>query len=350
MRKEVPFALMLVFGILVTSGCVQQPTGTGTLVLQITDKPALNIEKAEVTISKIQVHVAEAGNESGWTTVVEEGQTFDLVAIKDVKEFLGSKELSAGIYTQIRLDVDSAKVTIDGEENDLTIPSKTVKLVKSFEIKEGETTTLTLDFDAEQSVHETGSGKYMMKPTIKVLSSRPEIADYERLCEDQGGNVTTSMCCLQTDDFPNLCVIGPCGCSPDNSHDVKICDCGEGNCFDGERCIPIVTRFSECVRAGYTILESFPRKCETPDGTTFLEDEDHCTAPTEDSMSLFHAVQIAVNSTCIENASLTDWAMCSEDTGTWWIGVNIMKTGCSPVCAVDIVEGTAEIDWRCTEA
>jgi hypothetical protein len=64
------------------------------------------------------------------------------------------------------------------------------------------------------------------------------VPDKEQACLDSGGTVTTAMCCLQTDDFPNLCLIGACGCSPDNSHEVKICDCGEGKCFDGEGCVP----------------------------------------------------------------------------------------------------------------
>ena len=57
----------------------------------------------------------------------------------------------------------------------------------------------------------------------------------EQACIDSGGTVTTSLCCLSTNDFPNLCLIGPCGCSPSNSHEVKVCDCEEGKCWDSDR-------------------------------------------------------------------------------------------------------------------
>ena len=60
--------------------------------------------------------------------------------------------------------------------------------------------------------------------------------DEEQACVDSGGTVRTSMCCESTDDFPNLCLVGPCGCAPDYSHEVEICDCGEG-CWDGEKCV-----------------------------------------------------------------------------------------------------------------
>jgi hypothetical protein len=233
--KAIPIAL-LISVVIVVSGCTgPAPEGTGSLFLQITDQPALGIEKAEVTISKVQVHAASTGeNESddGWITVAEEPQTFDLVAIKDVKEFLGLEELAAGRYTQIRLDVDKALVTINGTAYNLTIPSETVKLVRNFEIRENQTTTLTLDFDAERSVHSTGeSGKYILSPTITVVQETP--SEEEQACVNSGGTVTTGTCCKSVKDFPNSCLIGACGCSPQNSHTVKICDCGEGKCFDG---------------------------------------------------------------------------------------------------------------------
>lgn len=350
MKTGIILAVVLVLAFVV-SGCVTT-TGTGKLVLQITDKPALNIEKAEVTISNVQVHTAETGNESGWFTVVDGPQTFDLVAIKDVKEYLGEKELAAGIYTQIRLDVDSAKVTINGTEHNLTISSKNVKLVRSFEIAEGETTTLTLDFDAEESVHEA-NGRYTMRPTIKVLGPSPGKTEKEQACEDSGGTVTTGLCCESVGDFPNLCLIGPCGCAPDNSHDVRICDCGEGNCFDGDECVPMVNSFGECVDAGYPVMESYPRRCiNPPNDRTFTEGEETCVASGGEDMSLFDAMEIAKNSECVVNGTLKDpyydFSMCNADTGTWWIDLDIEREGCSPACVVDIAEGTSEINWRCT--
>lgn len=51
-------------------------------------------------------------------------------------------------------------------------------------------------------------------------------------CIDEGGTVKTQLCCNYTEDFPDTCLIGACGCSPDNSHEVKVCDCGEGKCWN----------------------------------------------------------------------------------------------------------------------
>ncbi len=59
----------------------------------------------------------------------------------------------------------------------------------------------------------------------------------EQACVNSGGILSNYFCCLSTDDFPNSCLVGACGCSPGNSHEVETCDCGENMCFDGTSCV-----------------------------------------------------------------------------------------------------------------
>jgi hypothetical protein len=135
------------------------------------------------------------------------------------------------------------------------------------------------------------------------------------------------MCCLSTDDFPNLCGVGPCGCSPENSHEVVICDCGEGMCFNGKSCVE---------REGEE---------EEPE-----EEDETCTSPTGESMPLSEARAIAEESDCVENGTLEDTYVCNSDTGTWWLDLDIEMEGCSPACVINVETGEAEINWRCTGA
>ena len=65
--------------------------------------------------------------------------------------------------------LEKALVTIDGVQYDLEIPSKNVKIIKPWQINDGETLTLTLDFDVHESIHKTGNDKYIMKPVIKLI-------------------------------------------------------------------------------------------------------------------------------------------------------------------------------------
>jgi hypothetical protein len=61
----------------------------------------------------------------------------------------------------------------------------------------------------------------------------------EQQCVGSGGQLSTAMCCKSAGDFPNTCAFGACGCSPENSHQVNICDCGPEKCFDGMRCVSL---------------------------------------------------------------------------------------------------------------
>jgi len=127
---------------------------------------------AIVTIEDADEEENGDGN-GGWYTIINESQTFDLIALQDVNDVLGEKTLAAGKYTQIRLTIEEAKITVNesGElkVHDLTVPSESIKLTKGFWIVEDETTVLTLDFDINDSVHKTGSDKYILKPTIKII-------------------------------------------------------------------------------------------------------------------------------------------------------------------------------------
>jgi len=67
-----------------------------------------------------------------------------------------------------------------------------------------------------------------------LLASPATLKEYG--CTSSGGKVVTHQCCISTDDFPNTCLIGACGCSPDNSHYVNACLCPLGMCFDGQKC------------------------------------------------------------------------------------------------------------------
>jgi hypothetical protein len=138
--------------------------------LTVTDNQSrVDWYRTSATIGDVDDDVSTAG----WYTIVNESQEFDLIELRNATAVLGENNLSAGKYTQIRLTVEKANITVNDSEGektfDLKIPSKTVKLIKPFWVYEGETTVLTLDFDVNESVHKTGKDKYIMKPTIKVI-------------------------------------------------------------------------------------------------------------------------------------------------------------------------------------
>ena len=65
-------------------------------------------------------------------------------------------------------------------------------------------------------------------------------------------------------------------------------------------------------------------------------------------MSLSQAVVIAAVSGWLAEGELEETSVCNQNTGTWWIDLDINAPGCSPACVVDVNRGTADINWRCT--
>lgn len=82
--------------------------------------------------------------------------------------------------------------------------------------------------------------------------------------------------------------------------------------------------------------------------STAVEDEYCLDNETDAKLSYQEAVQIAQDSECLEQGQLKETRFCNEGTGTWWIDLDIEKPGCAPACVVNVSDGTAEINWRCT--
>ena len=182
-------------------------------------------------------------------------------------------------------------------------------------------------------------------------TENPEIVAKEQACIDSGGHVAEMMCCQSVDDFPNTCLIGACGCSPEESHQVKICECESGTCFDGESCVPEILSFSDCEKAGYEVMESYPRQCQTLDNRTFTEGEEACLLEEDGVMTMFDAMEIAVSSECGEQLTepYYDNAVCDAGIGVWRFEMDLEQENCDPVCEVNIDERTANINLRCLE-
>lgn len=68
------------------------------------------------------------------------------------------------------------------------------------------------------------------------------------------------------------------------------------------------------------------------------------------SMTYSDAKAIAASSGCAQMGTLLTKHWCNEESGTWWIAMRPFKRNpmCHPACVVDVVKGTASINWMCT--
>ncbi len=143
-------------------------TATGILQVRVTDAPAkYEVSAIYVTIANLEVH--RSGEEADWIMIIDGSGTFELLELEGVEEIWEEEEIEVGHYTQIRMDVESVKATIDGEDKDVFLPSGKLKLVASFEIEADKTTILILDFDADKSLVFTGTDRVIFQPVIKLI-------------------------------------------------------------------------------------------------------------------------------------------------------------------------------------
>lgn len=171
--------------------------GRSMLRVLLTDAP-LDAEKVFVTFCGLSVEqlavapafggasgLAEGGapgaEEGGWKALSVDCQTVDLLELQGgVTEALGVAALPAGQYGQIRLMLTAASLVVAGEEQELFVPSgeaSGLKIGNGFTLTAGVATTLTLDFDAEKSVHFAPGKGYIMKPVIALVDEAQHTED-----------------------------------------------------------------------------------------------------------------------------------------------------------------------------
>jgi hypothetical protein len=168
-------------------GSSTSPSPNNGLTVMLKDSPFSDAKALLVTFSTVSVHMS-GGN---FMTVPFNGgattRTCDLKKLTSAQDVLGTGALAAGHYTQIRLVVASATIYFDnassgatacaaslgapaGRSAPVTIPSGEVILNREFDVTSTTATTITLDFDGDQSVKDTGNGTFLMTPVISVVS------------------------------------------------------------------------------------------------------------------------------------------------------------------------------------
>lgn len=211
-KQFVLLILLMLANILAACGGGGSDTATGSLSVSLTDASTSKYLAVYVTVDEVQVNRNQEGvnGNSGWTTVAAPKETYNLLKlINGLTAVLGGDELTTGTYHQVRLIIgkkaQSEKnilgiphpfanyvILNDGMDTieQLKIPSgfqTGIKLVHNFQVLENQTIELVLDFDACRSVVETGNGKFLLKPTIKIIQTENKTAVFGNVTDEVTG-------------------------------------------------------------------------------------------------------------------------------------------------------------------
>jgi hypothetical protein len=163
-------ALILTISVILIScsDSVNDTSGNGRIKIYMVDSPAA-LDSVIIDVLRVEVH----SNAEGWVVVNDSAAYYDLLQLTNgVSAVIGDNFLPAGKYTQIRLILgDDNYLYSNGIMFPLETPSAQqsgLKLIHEFELLPDYLYELYLDFNVDKSVHMTGNGKYILKPTIRV--------------------------------------------------------------------------------------------------------------------------------------------------------------------------------------
>lgn len=187
MKRNILLLSLVFLPFIFFTACEKEDTEKGTLNLSITDAPidTDEIEKVFITISEVHYHTS--GNNWAVFEDFEGPKKIDLLELtRGESEFLGSFEMEAGHYTQLRFMIDAPVLDAgpvsnpgcylvfeDGTTQALFVPSgfeTGYKAVGAFRVPINGSVNVTADFDVRKSVVEAGiTGKYILNPTIRLV-------------------------------------------------------------------------------------------------------------------------------------------------------------------------------------
>ncbi|OHA71927.1 MAG: hypothetical protein A3A27_02715 [Candidatus Wildermuthbacteria bacterium RIFCSPLOWO2_01_FULL_47_18] len=141
----------------------------GNVIFGITDQAVSlsGIESIKATIDKVQAH--QEGD--GWLTVSEGPREFNLLDLKarGAIELLAQAQLPEREYNQIRPEISKVLITkANGQTQEAKLPSGDLKLVGKIVVQANKTSSIVVDFLADESLHVTGSGKFIFSPVVKL--------------------------------------------------------------------------------------------------------------------------------------------------------------------------------------
>jgi hypothetical protein len=175
MRNTIFYTALVLTAILVAASCTKNETSRGSARMQVslTDGPG-DYEALYIEVQDIKIN-STSDAENGWVSLegVRRG-TYNLLDLVNGKDtLLADATIPSGRVQQIRLVLGKENyVKTGGEMLKLETPSAQqsgLKLNIHQDVVEGITYKLLLDFNVAKSVHQSGNGKYILKPTIRTV-------------------------------------------------------------------------------------------------------------------------------------------------------------------------------------
>jgi len=166
-------------------------SGDGRIVVAMTDAAADmgSVTQVLVTVDQVRAH----STADSWVTVSSSSQTYDLLQLKANGELalVADANVTNGTYDQFRLRISKVIVVDSNGSHEAKLPSSELKVYTNLTVNADSTTTATFDFIADESLHVTGNGLYILAPVIQFEGREDADVDIDSddKVEINGGSV-----------------------------------------------------------------------------------------------------------------------------------------------------------------
>jgi hypothetical protein len=165
--KKLSLYAVVFFSLLILS--CKKDKGTASLNVRLHDAPAL-YDSVKIDIQKVMVHT----NVTGWITLNSNAGIYDLLTLQNGVDTLlvPPQDVPESKLSQIRFILGSNNtVVVSGTSYPLELSSQDesgLKLNIHQDLIDNSAYTIVIDFDAAQSIHETGNNTYKLKPVLSA--------------------------------------------------------------------------------------------------------------------------------------------------------------------------------------
>jgi len=157
----------------VVGGYAYYNYSAGTLTVKMADLPEGwgQASKIYIHFSAIEVHRTDAGNQTGWVTVVDKDGWIDLSTVLNVNKTIGQSRLQPGSYNVVRFEITEAKITVGGANQTAAVVNGKLNVPITrggVTVVGGQSTEIVLDVSPKVTGSQTSG--YKLVPAVRAIS------------------------------------------------------------------------------------------------------------------------------------------------------------------------------------
>ncbi len=143
----------------------------GTMYISVSDitRDLRGVTEISMAVEKVELHSPKRG----WVSVVSNGASFDLLALRrsGAMQLAGEKKIRTGLYDKVRVTLGPVRVhTYDGLVHEAVLGSRTFVIAANTAVSMDKASHINIDINAGSSLHKAVDGTFVFAPVVVFKS------------------------------------------------------------------------------------------------------------------------------------------------------------------------------------